>query len=259
MQDTLVIRQARWKIAIGVLAASVFVFAGCLAYVDAVFGGSGSGKDLMLGLSTPIPALCLLWQLSCLLQPVEVHLNREGFQIIGFRATPRIRWVDLDKLTIWRMRGNKLVWFTLRMPAARQMPLGGSLPSQMSRSAESMLSTMKDWQARYGHPDSLLAESKPSGLRDCIAPGAVARGEAPVIYAYRETPHSDFDSGWRFFAADRDEALLADAEDRAVADLGHICERDPDLHAIIEAPIGSAFEREDVTGAFRPATEVAAA
>jgi len=68
-----------------------------------------------------------------------------------------------------------------------------------------------------------------------------------VGYCYREEPDSSVDSGWRFFSGDETQEYADHAGNFALYDINTIANYDPDIACIIEAPVGSAFER-DQTG-----------
>jgi hypothetical protein len=102
--------------------------------------------------------------------------------------------------------------------------------------------------------------------REQIAPVALGRGGClctdrivvdgvPVGYMYRETPHNQQDSGWRFFAGDEDDAYMADSQRHDVYDVNTVVNYDPDILPFLDAAAGSAFERDGETFRLLPDDE----
>ncbi len=60
---------------------------------------------------------------------------------------------------------------------------------------------------------------------------------------YREPPDLPEDSGWRFFSGSESQADLADPAHTGIYDVNTIANYDPEIIPLLEAPIGSAFER----------------
>jgi len=71
-----------------------------------------------------------------------------------------------------------------------------------------------------------------------------------VGYMYREEPDFDADSGWRFFAGVESQEYLDDPENLTIYDVNTIANYDPEIIPFLQAPIGSAFEREAGSGKF---------
>jgi hypothetical protein len=82
-----------------------------------------------------------------------------------------------------------------------------------------------------------------TGFGSCFASDRITVDGRPVGYCYREAPDDDADSGWRFFAGDESQAFSDDADNFSIYDVNTIANYDPGLLAILEAPVGSAFER----------------
>jgi hypothetical protein len=68
---------------------------------------------------------------------------------------------------------------------------------------------------------------------------------ARVGWCYREAADSDVDSGWRFLAGDESQEYADNPDNWALYDVNTIANYDPDITAILESPVGSAFERDD--------------
>jgi hypothetical protein len=73
-----------------------------------------------------------------------------------------------------------------------------------------------------------------------------------VGYMYREEPDNDVDSGWRFLAGKESQAYMDDPRNHGVYDVNTIANYDSDIILLLDAPIGSAFERAGGTGRFAP-------
>jgi hypothetical protein len=89
------------------------------------------------------------------------------------------------------------------------------------------------------------------GFGACIASDRIMVDGARVGYCYREQPDTSIDSGWRFFAGDETQEYADKPEHFAYYDINTVANYDPDITAILESPVGSAFEREGA-GAFLP-------
>src|SRR5260370_35799600 len=79
---------------------------------------------------------------------------------------------------------------------------------------------------------------------------------------YREEPDSEFDSGWRFLSGLETDAYVDDLANVGLHDVNTIANYDPDVIPLLDAPPGSAFERDDdgsfVSVAFEAPEEVGA-
>jgi hypothetical protein len=84
----------------------------------------------------------------------------------------------------------------------------------------------------------------------CIATDMITVQECRVGYMYREEPFDDIDSGWRFMSGRESQAYMDDADNHAVYDVNTIANYDPDIIPFLDAPTGSAFERQAGYGAF---------
>jgi hypothetical protein len=68
---------------------------------------------------------------------------------------------------------------------------------------------------------------------------------------YRERPDFEEDSGWRFMSGLESDEYLNDPDNLAIYDVNTIANYDPDIIPFLDAPIGSAFERNSGSGQFR--------
>ncbi len=62
---------------------------------------------------------------------------------------------------------------------------------------------------------------------------------------YREEPDTEFDSGWRFLSGLETDAYVDDLANVGLHDVNTIANYDPDVIPLLDAPAGSAFERDD--------------
>jgi hypothetical protein len=83
------------------------------------------------------------------------------------------------------------------------------------------------------------------GHGGCFATDMITVEGRKVGYMYREKPDTDFfDSGWRFMSGDESQAYMNDAANTEVYDVNTIANYDPDIIPFLDAPTGSAFERQ---------------
>ena len=91
------------------------------------------------------------------------------------------------------------------------------------------------------------------GLGAAFATDLVTVHKHPVGYMYRDSPDSPKDSGWRFLAGFESDEYMDDPNNMGVFDVNTIANYDPDIVPFLTAPVGSAFARNDETGAFAAA------
>lgn len=90
------------------------------------------------------------------------------------------------------------------------------------------------------------------GPNGCFATDRIAVDGCPVGWCYREEPETGFpDSGWRFFSGDESEEYIADIRHTGIFDLNTVCNFDPEIIPLLDAPWRSAFVRGE-DGKFRP-------
>ena len=83
------------------------------------------------------------------------------------------------------------------------------------------------------------------GANGCIATNRITVEGCKVGYCYREKPDGDWDSGWRFNAGDESDAYMDDPNNSGIYGLNTICNDDPDIISLLQAPVNSAFERDE--------------
>ncbi len=88
------------------------------------------------------------------------------------------------------------------------------------------------------------------GRGACIATDMVTVKGRKVGYMYRVEPDNDQDSGWIFTAGRESQAYMDDADNHGICDVNMIANYDPDIVPFLDAPAGSAFERQGRSGKF---------
>jgi len=73
---------------------------------------------------------------------------------------------------------------------------------------------------------------------------------------YREEPDWPNDSGWRFLAGDEAPGYVDNPDNLALYDVNIIANYDPDIIPLLDAPFGSAFERDPQARGFVAYREV---
>jgi hypothetical protein len=81
------------------------------------------------------------------------------------------------------------------------------------------------------------------GFGSCIASDRITVDGKAVGYMYRESPDSNVDSGWRFFAGDETQAYADHADNFAMYDINTIANHDRAIIELLNAPIGCAYVR----------------
>lgn len=71
----------------------------------------------------------------------------------------------------------------------------------------------------------------------------------PINYMYREEPNELFDSGWCSLSGYESQEYLGNPDNLAIYDLNTIANCSPDIVTFLEAPYGSAYERNE-SGSF---------
>ena len=107
------------------------------------------------------------------------------------------------------------------------------------------------------NPPEKLFRLKPDEITDratgrgaCFATDMITVEGRRVAFMYREEPDEGIDSGWRFMAGYESQAYMDDPANSGIYDVNTIANYDPDIISFLDAPVGSAFERDDQSGAF---------
>ena len=89
-------------------------------------------------------------------------------------------------------------------------------------------------------------------LGTCLASDHITVDGLPVRWAYRETPITENDSGWRFFSGLESEEYTTNADNFEIYDVNTIANYDPSVVALLPSPAGSSFEKPDDEANFTP-------
>ena len=84
----------------------------------------------------------------------------------------------------------------------------------------------------------------------CIATDQVMVEGRKVGYLYREPPTNDQDTGWCLMSGGESQEYMDDADNHGIYDVNTVANYDPEIIPLLDAPIGSAFERDRSTGLF---------
>jgi len=88
-----------------------------------------------------------------------------------------------------------------------------------------------------------------------LASRLVAVDRKKVRFIYREEPDNEYDSGWRVFAGEEDQAFADDPNNFALYDANTIAEIDPDIIPLLNHAPPCAFQRKDANSPFEEATD----
>jgi hypothetical protein len=72
-----------------------------------------------------------------------------------------------------------------------------------------------------------------------------------VGYMYREEPHDQMDSGWRFFLGTEDQAYVDDPNNTMIYNVNTIANYDSAIIPYLELPFGTELERIKNTDEFK--------
>jgi hypothetical protein len=89
-----------------------------------------------------------------------------------------------------------------------------------------------------------------TGYGGCYATDMITCGGRKVGFMYREQPDREWDSGWRFMSGYESDEYMSDPDNFAIFNVNTIANYDPDIVPFLDAPVGSAFERENGMGSF---------
>jgi len=92
-------------------------------------------------------------------------------------------------------------------------------------------------------PDEILPLA--TGRGSCLASDHITVDGRPVGFMYREEPDTEFDSGWRFLSGLETDAYVNDLANVGLYDVNTIANYDRAIIPLLDAPAGSAFERDD--------------
>ena len=89
------------------------------------------------------------------------------------------------------------------------------------------------------------------GYGACITTDMVVVDGKPVAFMYRESPDNDVDSGWRFMSGYESDEYMENPDNHGIYDVNTVANYDRDIVPLLDAPVGTAYEREGGDGAFR--------
>ena len=104
----------------------------------------------------------------------------------------------------------------------------------------------KDFFLKKEQLQPLLANWE--GPRACFATDRIMVDGCQVGSCYREEPDQEdkeWDSGWRFMAGDEADGYMEHSDNLGIYDLNTVCNYDPDVMELLNAPFGSYFERDE--------------
>lgn len=84
----------------------------------------------------------------------------------------------------------------------------------------------------------------------CFATDMITVEGGKVGYMYRDDPRNEQDSGWVFTAGQESQRYMDDANNHGIYDVNTIANYDPDIIPYLDAPVGTAFERQGPSGGF---------
>lgn len=84
------------------------------------------------------------------------------------------------------------------------------------------------------------------GYGGCIATDMITVEGKLVGYMYREEPSDPQDSGWCFMSGLESQEYMDVPSNHEIYDVNTIANYDPDIIPFLNAPIGSAFERNSL-------------
>ncbi len=93
------------------------------------------------------------------------------------------------------------------------------------------------------------------GYGGCFATDMITVEGYPVRFMYREAPDNDIDSGWRFMSGYEDDLYMDNPANHAVYDVNTIANYDVSIIPFLDAPEGSAFEKNPESEQFLAVTD----
>ncbi len=81
------------------------------------------------------------------------------------------------------------------------------------------------------------------GHGSCLATDMITVHGKQVGYMYREEPRNEFDSGWCFMCGKESQKYMDDPANIEIYDVNTIANYSSDIIEFLDAPYGSAFER----------------
>ena len=92
---------------------------------------------------------------------------------------------------------------------------------------------------------------RPGEPQLCIVSHRIIEEGLPVSLMLREAPQREGDSGWRFLSG-REGELPKGGEPRlSFVEVASVLEGEPEIRALLDSPVGSAFSREGGAGPWK--------
>jgi hypothetical protein len=92
------------------------------------------------------------------------------------------------------------------------------------------------------HPNQIKRLA--TGYGGCFATDLITVEGHKVGFMYRQEPENQYDSGWRFLSGKESQQYLDDQDNLAIYDVNTIVNYDSEIIPFLDAPVGSAFERD---------------
>jgi hypothetical protein len=153
MADELTFHASRWKAALILVGAIVFVVIGYFMRVDEPF--MGWACMVFFGLGIPVGLIMLLAPNSTYLR-----LDPEGFEIGSFAKTSRTQWTDVAGFELASIRGAKMIAIVYaphyegqkigRAVAENLSGMEGAISNSYNAPLAEVLKALNEWRARYG-------------------------------------------------------------------------------------------------------------
>ena|SRR5215469_10668007 len=95
-------------------------------------------------------------------------------------------------------------------------------------------------------------EIKPiaTGFGACLATDMITVSGMKVGFMERLKPRNEYDSGWNFLAGVENQEYLDNPANLEQYDVNTIANYDPEVIPFLEAPVGSTFQRDRISGKF---------
>ncbi len=98
-------------------------------------------------------------------------------------------------------------------------------------------------------PEDIQQLIKPMG--SCLVSDKITVEGLQVGFMYREDPHEDNDSGWRFLSGTETQDYIDDPNNSMVFEVNTVANYDVSIIPYLKSPAGTELERVENTGEFR--------
>jgi len=159
-----VLRQSRKKTALALFGSAVFVALGVWMITDSSTDSSRYSPEIVVLIGWCAVLLFGAFGLKGLYnlaRPMQVVLSPEGFQVLGLRRLPPVRWQDVERFFMGQVKRSKFICYDLKaetmsnfqraMDMVRPGQWGdGQLPGALEMKPDDVLQLFDDWHRRYG-------------------------------------------------------------------------------------------------------------